>query len=107
MDGMVWGDQAQEIQAMGLWRKAWYPQVPVYAVVLAPGGDPDCFAGLTRIGQAQINGMWMMGDGPTIRRFAPGVIVAQRAEIIELRRMLAVEGLRKPEYHNYDALFAL
>ncbi|MCX5946647.1 MAG: DUF305 domain-containing protein, partial [Cyanobacteria bacterium] len=43
----------------------------------------------------------------TIRRFARGVIVAQRAEIIELRRMLAVEGLRKPEYFKYDALFRL
>jgi uncharacterized protein (DUF305 family) len=44
---------------------------------------------------------------PTIRRFAQGVILAQRAEIMELRRMLAVEGLRKPEYHKYDALFRL
>ena len=43
----------------------------------------------------------------TIRRFAHGVIVAQRAEIIELRRMLATEGLRKPEYNRYDALFVL
>ncbi len=44
---------------------------------------------------------------PTIRRFARGVIVAQRAEIMELRRMLALEGLRKPEYRKYDALFNL
>jgi uncharacterized protein (DUF305 family) len=44
---------------------------------------------------------------PTIRRFATGVIVAQRAEIIQLRRMLALEGLRKPEYSQYDALFSL
>jgi len=43
---------------------------------------------------------------PTIRRFAQAVIVAQRVEIIGLRRMLALEGLRKPEYHNYDALFS-
>jgi hypothetical protein len=35
------------------------------------------------------------------------VIVAQRAEILQLRRMLAREGLRKPEYSRYDALFAL
>jgi hypothetical protein len=35
------------------------------------------------------------------------VIEAQRAEIIQLRRMLAVEGLRKPEYHHYDTLFTL
>ncbi|MFS6827888.1 DUF305 domain-containing protein [Cyanobium sp. ATX-6F1] len=137
----IWRDQAGEIRAMGLWRKAWYPQAPVYPVALASGGDPNSLSGLTRMGQAQIDGMRMMGElptkenrvvwflegmldhhggalimahdalakstHPTIRRFARGVIVAQRAEIMELRRMLAVEGLRKPEYHKYDALFAL
>ncbi len=137
----IWRDQANEIRAMGLWRKAWYPQAPVYPVALAMGGDPNSVAGLTRMSQAQIDGMRMMSElptrdnrvvwflegmlhhhggalimahdalakstNPTIRRFALGVIVAQRAEIIELRRMLAVDGLRKPEYHNYDALFAL
>ena len=137
----IWRDQASEIRAMGLWRKAWYPQAPVYPVALAPGGDPNSLAGLTRMSQAQIDGMRMMGEGPTkenlvvwflegmlhhhggalimahdalakstnptIRRFARGVIVAQRAEIIELRRMLAVEGMRKPEYHQYDSLFSL
>ncbi|MEO1004145.1 MAG: DUF305 domain-containing protein [Cyanobacteria bacterium J06638_7] len=46
-------------------------------------------------------------DTPTILRFARAVIVAQRAEIIELRRMLAVEGLRKPEYFKYDALLGV
>ncbi|MDM7938528.1 MAG: DUF305 domain-containing protein [Cyanobium sp. CZS 48M] len=137
----IWRDQANEIRAMGLWRKAWYPQAPVYPVALASGGDPNSLSGLTRMSQAQIDGMRMMGDGPTrenrvvwflegmldhhggalimahdalakstnptILRFAREVIVAQRAEIIELRRMLAVEGLRKPKYHKYDALFAL
>ena len=137
----IWRDQASEIRAMGLWRKAWYPQAPVYPVALAPGGDPNSLSGLMRMSQAQIEGMRMMGDGPTrenrvvwflegmlnhhggalimahnalakstnptIRRFARQVIVAQRAEIIELRRMLAVEGLNKPEYHQYDSLFAL
>ena len=44
---------------------------------------------------------------PTIRRFAQGVIVAQRAEIMQLRRMLALEGLRKPEYHKYDPMISL
>lgn len=44
---------------------------------------------------------------PTIRRFARNVIVAQRAEIIELRRMLATAGWSKPAYSNYDVLFAL
>ncbi|APD47105.1 MULTISPECIES: hypothetical protein [Synechococcaceae] len=52
-----------------------------------------------------IDGMRMMGDGPTKENRV--VILAQRAEIIELRRMLAVDGLRKPAYHKYDALFAL
>ena len=137
----IWRDQANEIRAMGLWRKAWYPQAPVYPVALAKGGDPNSLAGLSRMSQAQIDGMRMMGDAPTrenrvtwflegmlhhhggalimahdalakstnpkIRRFARGVIVAQRAEIIELRRMLAVDGLRKPEYARYDSLFAL
>jgi uncharacterized protein (DUF305 family) len=137
----IWRDQANEIRAMGLWRKAWYPQAPVYPVALAPGGDPNTLGGLTRMSQAQIDGMRMMGDAPTpdnrvvwflegmlhhhggalimahdalakstnptLRRFAREVIVAQRAEIIQLRRMLAVEGLRKPEYRRYDALFAL
>lgn len=137
----IWRDQANEIRAMGLWRKAWYPQAPVYPVALATGGDPNSLTGLTRMSQAQIDGMRMMGELPTkenrvvwflegmlhhhgmalimahdalakstnatIRRFARGVIVAQRAEIIELRRMLAVDGLSKSDYHNYDALFAL
>jgi uncharacterized protein (DUF305 family) len=137
----IWREQANEIRAMLLWRKAWYPQAPVYPVALAPGGDPDSLTGLRRMSQAQIDGMRMMGDGPTrenrevwflegmlhhhggalimahdarakstnptILRFARQVIVAQRAEIIELRRMLAVEGLRKPDYQKYDALFAL
>mgnify|MGYP001809586793 FL=1 len=137
----IWRDQANEIRAMGLWRKAWYPQAPVYPVALAKGGDPNSLSGLTRMSQAQIDGMRMMGElptkenrvvwflegmlnhhggalmmahdalvkstNPTIRRFARGVIVAQRGEIIQLRRMLAQEGLRKPEYSKYDALFGL
>jgi hypothetical protein len=31
--------------------------------------------------------------------------VAQRREIIELRRMLQHDGLNKPEYYQFDALF--
>lgn len=42
----------------------------------------------------------------TIRRFARGVIAAQRVEIIDLRRMLALEGLRKLAKHNYDVLLS-
>jgi hypothetical protein len=36
-----------------------------------------------------------------------GLFMAQRAEIIELRRMLAVDGLRKPGYACCEALFVL
>ena len=42
---------------------------------------------------------------PTVRRLARTIIVAQRTEILELRRMLQREGLRKPEYSQYDVLF--
>ncbi len=126
---------------MGQWRKAWCPQAPVYPVALAPGGDPNRLAALTRMSQEQIEEMRMMGSpptrenrfvwflegmldhhggallmahdalaksgNPTIRRFAREVIRAQRAEIIELRRMLATEGLRKPDYGRFDPLFFL
>jgi uncharacterized protein (DUF305 family) len=137
----IWRDQANEIRAMAWWRKAWYPDAPVYPLALAPGGDPNSLSGLTRMSQSQIDGMRMMDQlpteknrvvwflegmlqhhggalmmahdalakstNPTIRRFARAVIVAQRAEIMELRRMLALDGLRKPEYHKFDALFSL
>jgi uncharacterized protein (DUF305 family) len=45
-------------------------------------------------------------NNPTIRRLARAIIVAQRREIIELRRMLTHEGLNKPEYHQFDVLFS-
>jgi len=32
--------------------------------------------------------------------------VAQRREIIELRRMLTHDGLNKPEYNQFDVLFS-
>ena len=44
---------------------------------------------------------------PTIKRLARAIIVAQRGEIIQLRRMLQHDGLNKPEYHQYDSLFSL
>ena len=44
---------------------------------------------------------------PTVRRLARQIIVAQRTEIIALRRMLRQQGLSKPEYSQYDALFRL
>jgi len=61
----IWRDQAQEIKAMGQWRKAWYPQAPVYPVTLRPGGDPNAMADLVRMSSAQIQAMQMMASTPT------------------------------------------
>ena len=135
----IWRDQAQEIKAMGQWRKAWYPEAPVYPVTLKSGGNPNAMADLTRMSTAQIQAMQMMGttpnrenrvswflegmiahhggallmahdalnksSNPTIQRLARQIIVAQRREIIELRRMLQHDGQNKPEYYQFDALF--
>jgi uncharacterized protein (DUF305 family) len=137
----IWRDQAQEIRAMGLWRKAWYPEAPVHPVALRAGGNPDAMADLIAMGPAQIQAMQMMGatptrdnrvtwflegmlqhhggalvmahdalgksTNPTIRRLARDIIVAQRREIIQLRKMLQHDGLNKPEYNQYDRLFSL
>jgi uncharacterized protein (DUF305 family) len=137
----IWSDQAQEIKAMGQWRKAWYPEAPVYPVVLKTGGDPNAMADLTRMNSAQIQAMQMMtstptrenrviwflegmlqhhggalimahdaldkSTNPTIRRLARNIIVAQRSEIIQIRKMLQHDGLNKPEYYAYDKLFSL
>ncbi|WP_411875950.1 DUF305 domain-containing protein [Vulcanococcus limneticus] len=136
----IWRDQAQEIKAMGQWRRAWYPEAPVYPVALKAGGDPNSLAGLERMGPAQIEAMRMTGSTPTkanrvrwflegmiahhggalemahdalqkstnttIRRLARQIIVAQRREILELRHMLQRDGLDRPEYYRYDALFS-
>ena len=137
----IWRDQATEIKAMIRWRKAWYPQAPVYPVSLKPGGDPDAMSGLQRMSDEQIAMMQMVGTPPasgeqvdwflegmlyhhggalemahealdrssntTIRRLSRDIILAQRQEIILLRRMLASRGLSKPSYYNYDHLFRL
>ena len=135
----IWGDQADEIRAMQLWRKAWYPEAPVYPVVLKEGGDPSAMADLMPMSPARIEAMQMrttptrdnrvtwflegmlqhhggalvmahdalrQSSNPTIRRLARSIIVAQRREIIQLRRMLQHDGLNKPEYHAFDALFS-
>jgi uncharacterized protein (DUF305 family) len=136
----IWRDQAQEIKAMGQWRKAWYPEAPVYPVALKSGGDPNSMASLERMSAAQIQGMQMTGSTPTrdtrvtwflegmiahhggalvmahdalkkssnttVRRLARAIIVAQRREILELRRMLKHDGLDQPAYYQFDALFA-
>ncbi|MBU6354215.1 MAG: DUF305 domain-containing protein, partial [Cyanobacteria bacterium REEB498] len=126
----IWRDQAQEIRAMGQWRRAWYPDAPVGPLVLRQGGDPDAMADLRRMGDAQIQAMRMMAatpnrlnrvqgflegmlahhgaallmahdalsksSNPTLRRLARTIIVTQRQEIIQLRRMLQHDGLNKP-----------
>ncbi|MFZ9149125.1 DUF305 domain-containing protein [Vulcanococcus sp.] len=61
----IWADQAIEIKAMGQWRKAWYPEAPIYPVVLRPGGDPNAMEDLIRMSAEQIAGMRMMGSTPT------------------------------------------
>ncbi len=125
----IWNDQAQEIKAMGQWRKAWYPQAPIYPVTLPQGGDPNSLSALQRMSAAEITAMQMTGtapspdtrvtwflegmiehhggalemahdalrksSNPTIRRLAQAIIVSQRREIIELRRMLRLEGIEK------------
>ena len=135
----IWRDQAQEIKAMGQWRKAWYPEAPVYPVALKTGGDPNSMGSLERMGAAQIQAMQMTGStptrdnrvtwflegmiahhggallmahdalkksgNPTIQRLARQNIVAQRNEILQLRRMLKHDGLEQPAYFKFDALF--
>ncbi|MEO1002630.1 MAG: DUF305 domain-containing protein [Cyanobacteria bacterium J06638_7] len=137
----IWNEQAREIRAMRLWRRAWYPDAPVYPVVLSSGGDPDSLSGLRRMAAAEVEAMRMVADLPTpqsrsvwflegmlfhhggalvmahdalakssnasVRRLSRQIIVAQRAEIIALRRLLQLEGLDKPAYHQFDALFSL
>ena len=137
----IWRDQAQEIKAMGQWRKAWYPDAPVYPVALPMGGDPNAMVDLMRMSSTQIQAMQMMGamptrsnrviwflegmvqhhggalmmahdalnksSNPTIRRLARNIIIAQRKEIMQIRKMLQHDGLNKPEYGAYDTLFAL
>lgn len=137
----IWREQAQEIKAMGQWRKAWFPEAPVYPVALKPGGDPNALSALVRMNAAQIEAMQMLASTPTrenrvswflegmlqhhggalimahdaldksshptIRRLARHIIIAQRREIIQLRKMLQHNGLNKPEYFLYDPLFKL
>lgn len=42
---------------------------------------------------------------PTVRLLAWQIIVAQRREIRALRNMLQRDGLEKPQYYQFDALF--
>ncbi len=42
----IWRDQAQEIKAMGQWRKAWYYESHVYHVAFETDGDPNSMESL-------------------------------------------------------------
>ena len=137
----IWDEQAREIKAMRQWRKAWYPDAPVYPVALRPNGDPNSMADLVRMSSEVIAAMRMSGTkptrenrvqwflegmiehhggalqmahearknstNPTILRLARDIIIAQRQEIIELRKMLQSGGLNKSDYHKFDNLFSL
>ena len=46
-------------------------------------------------------------SNPTILRLARNIIITQRREIMQIRRMLQHDGLDKQEYYQYDKLFAL
>ena len=93
----IWRDQAQEIKAMGQWRKAWYPEAPIDPVALRAGGDPDAMADLIRMDPAQRQAMQMLGSTPT---------AATRVTWF-LEGMLQRDGLNKPQYYQYDSLFSL
>ena len=137
----IWDEQAREIKAMRQWRKAWYPDAPVYPVALRTNGDPNTMADLVRMSPEVIAAMRMTGTkptrenrvqwflegmiehhggalhmahearknstNPTILRLARDIVIAQRKEIIELRKMLQSKGINKPTYYKFDNLFSL
>ena len=74
----IWNDQAQEIKAMGQWRRAWYPTAPLYPVVLRSDGDPNSLAGLERMDGERMAAMRMTSaeaNGPDrITTFLEGML---------------------------------
>ena len=50
---------------MGQWRKAWYPEAPVYPVALKTAGNPNTMDSLERMSAAHIEAMRMTGSNPT------------------------------------------
>ena len=74
----IWNEQAREIKAMRQWRKAWYPDAPVYPVALRPNGDPNSMADLVRMSPDVIAAMRMSGTKPTrdnrVQWFLEGMI---------------------------------
>lgn len=51
---------------MGQWRRAWYPQAPVYPVVVRPGADPNGMDGLMRMTTEQMAAMRMIESTPDL-----------------------------------------
>jgi uncharacterized protein (DUF305 family) len=90
----IWRDQAQEIKAMGQWRKAWYPEAPVYPVALKTGGDPNSMESLERMSAAHIQAMQMMGSTPTrqnrVTWFLEGMLAHHGGALV-----MAHDALRK------------
>ena len=74
----IWNEQAREIKAMRQWRKAWYPDAPVYPVALRPNGDPNSMADLVRMSPEVIAAMRMSDTKPTranrVQWFLEGMI---------------------------------
>ncbi len=60
----IWRDQAQEIKAMGQWRRVWFPEAPIHPVMLRPRGDPNRFADLIAMDAEMIKAMRMTGTTP-------------------------------------------
>jgi uncharacterized protein (DUF305 family) len=90
----IWRDQAQEIKAMGQWRRAWYPDAPVAPLALRSGGDPNSLAGLERMAPAQIQAMQMSGPLPSratrVHWFLAGMIEHHRGAV-----QMAADALAK------------
>jgi len=117
----IWREQAREIKAMGQWRKAWYREAPEDPADRRPGGDPNTMAAPERMSSARIQAMQRMVSTPTRDHrvvWFPEGMIAHHGGALEmahdalntstnptLRRMLRLQGLRKPEYSRYDALF--
>lgn len=84
------------IDAMGQWRRAWYPEAPVYPVVLKAGGDPNSMAGLERMSTAQIQAMQMLATTPTrdnrVTWFLDGMIAHHGGALVMARDALAKSG---------------
>ena len=99
----IWRDQAQEIKAMGQWRKAWYPEAQVYPVVLKTGGDPNAMADLIRMSPSQIQAMQNLVQealaagaiGCSTGLYYEPARAATTEEVIEVRRGRKIKSERR------------